>query len=267
MRIHHLNCTSIHTNTRFPGVTHCLLVEMDEGLVLVDTGFGTQDYAEPPRSLRAFMAVNGVPHDPAETAVCQIEGLGFAPEEVRHIVLTHLHLDHAGALPDFPWAQVHVFGREYEAAMHRRWRAFIKERIGYHPPHWAHGPQWSIHQPEGEQWFGLECVRVIDQPDCAVLLVPLVGHSRGHCGVAVRTEGGWLLHCGDAYVRQMQVDPGGARSPFPGWARPLADRMFPPEPLASVQALLRDHGKEVDVFCAHDREEFVRLQTKRPGGA
>ncbi len=29
-------------------------------------------------------------------------------------------------------------------------------------------------------------------------LVPLFGHTRGHCGVAVRTEQGWLFHAGDA---------------------------------------------------------------------
>jgi len=33
-----------------------------------------------------------------------------------------------------------------------------------------------------------------------VLLIPLPGHSRGHCGVAVKTGEGWLLHCGDAYL-------------------------------------------------------------------
>jgi glyoxylase-like metal-dependent hydrolase (beta-lactamase superfamily II) len=263
MRIHHLNCTSIHTHTRFPGVTHCLLVEMDEGLLLVDTGFGIQDYGEPTRLLRAFMAVNGVPRNPAETAIRQVEGLGFAPEDVQHIVLTHLHLDHAGALPDFPWAQVHVFAQEYQAATRRR-RWTLKEAVGYHPAHWAHGPQWVIHHLEGERWLRLECMHVIDRPGCEVLLVPLVGHSPGHCAVAVGTEGSWLLHCGDAYVRQMQVDPDGARSPFPGWARPLADWMFPLEPLAPVQALLRDHSGEVEVFCAHDREEFARYRNDQP---
>ncbi len=259
MRVHHLNCTSIHTQTRFRGVTHCLLIETDEGLVLVDTGFGTQDYAEPTRFLSAFMAVNGVPRDLEETAIRQIEGLGLAAEDVRHIVLTHLHVDHAGALPDFPWAKVHVYAPEYEAAM-RPARLSFKEQVGYAAAHWAHGPDWVFHALEGERWFGLDCVSVIDRALCEVLLVPLVGHSRGHCAVAVRTADGWLLHCGDAYVRQMQVDLEEARSPFPGWIRPLADWMFPPEPLVRVQALLRQHGDQVQAFCAHDRVAFTRLR-------
>jgi hypothetical protein len=29
-------------------------------------------------------------------------------------------------------------------------------------------------------------------------LIPLFGHARGHCGVAVQTESGWLFHVGDA---------------------------------------------------------------------
>jgi glyoxylase-like metal-dependent hydrolase (beta-lactamase superfamily II) len=259
MQIHHLNCASIHTHTRFPGVTHCLLVEMDERLLLVDTGFGIQDHRSPTRHMQAFMTLNGVPRDPAETAIQQIGRLGYAPENVQHIVLTHLHLDHAGGLPDFPWAQVHVLAQEHVAATRRR-RWSLKEASGYHPAHWAHGPQWVIHHLEGKRWFGLECTRVMDRPGCEVQLVALAGHSLGHCGVAVRTTGGWMLHCGDAYVRQMQVDPYQARNPFPGWARPLANSMFPSKTLATIRALLRNHGGEVEVFCSHDRVEFARYR-------
>ncbi len=39
-----------------------------------------------------------------------------------------------------------------------------------------------------------------------VLLVPLAGHTRGHSGIAVRTDDGWLLHCGDAYFYRGEMD-------------------------------------------------------------
>ena len=39
----------------------------------------------------------------------------YSPEAVGHIVMTHLHFDHAGGLPDFPGAHVHVHRREVEA--------------------------------------------------------------------------------------------------------------------------------------------------------
>lgn len=259
MRVHHLNCGTIHTHVRYPGVTHCLLIETNDELVLVDTGFGLRDYTDPTRWVRAFSALNGVPGDLEETAARQVVRLGFAPEDVRRIVLTHLHLDHAGGLPDFPWAGVHVFAPEYEAAMDPRTFA-LRERLGYVPAHWAHGPKWVGHSMEGDQWFGLDCVRAIEGQSVEILLVPLVGHTRGHCGVAVRTPKGWLLHCGDACVRHTQVDPWHPHSPFPRWLRPLTRCLFPSEPLARLRALVRYHGEEVEPFCAHDRHAFHRLR-------
>jgi glyoxylase-like metal-dependent hydrolase (beta-lactamase superfamily II) len=241
-----------------PGVTHCLLIETNDGLGLVDTGLGLADYTQPTRLVRLFIAINRVPRDMGETAARQVVRLGFAPEDVQHIVLTHLHIDHAGGLPDFPGAKVHVFAPEYEAAMNPRRFSFF-ERF-YVAAHWAHGPKWVVHSLKGDQWFGLDCVRAIESPSFEALLIPLVGHSRGHCGVAVKVSEGWHLHCGDAYVRQSQVDPSRPRGAFPSWAEPLEHRLFPFEPISRLQALLRDHGKEIRPFCTHDPHAFSRLR-------
>ena len=102
MRIHHLNCATMRpfafvlsdTATlvsRAHLVVHCLLVETNDGLVLVDSGFGCADRTRPSRFERAFMALSNSSRDLAETAAHQVAGLGYALEDVRHIVQTHLH--------------------------------------------------------------------------------------------------------------------------------------------------------------------------------
>jgi glyoxylase-like metal-dependent hydrolase (beta-lactamase superfamily II) len=53
---------------------------------------------------------------------------GLALRDVQHIVLTHLHIDHAGGQPDVPWAQAHVHAAELQAATRPR-RASLKARF------------------------------------------------------------------------------------------------------------------------------------------
>jgi len=95
-------------------VCHCLLVEASDGLVLIDTDFGIKDARKPHQLGVAFSAMMRPRPEISTTAIRQIEALGFTASDVRHVVATHLDLDHAFGLPDFPAAQVHVFGPELE---------------------------------------------------------------------------------------------------------------------------------------------------------
>lgn len=258
MQVYHLNCGSMFP--RFPrmqGIVYCLLVETEDGLVLVDTGFGLDDYAQPTRLMRLFTWLLGTPCDPEETAARQVTRLGFGLEDVRHIVLTHLHLDHAGGLPDFPQAQVHVFKAEYEAAMRRQGLM----GHAYDRTHWAHGPRWVLHEECDGTWFGFDCIRIVDGLSPEILLVPLPGHTPGHCGVAVATPDGWLFHCGDAAspfhgtADPHQLD--GAHQPLnwlPDW---VPQRLLGPH-VPRLRALLRDHGDEVALISGHDIYSLTR---------
>src|SRR5688572_31663681 len=141
-RVHHLNCLTICpvagkvVNPQGELVCHCLLVETEQGLVLVDTALGTEALTHPPLHTSAFFRRVFRPRmDVEQTALRQIEGLGFKAEDVRHIVLTHLDLDHAGGLPDFPHATVHVLADEHTAAMQKR---AILEKERYVSSQWAH---------------------------------------------------------------------------------------------------------------------------------
>ncbi|MBN1139120.1 MAG: MBL fold metallo-hydrolase [Anaerolineae bacterium] len=195
MVIHFLNCftCSARVPSDWRSGTLCLLVETDQGPVLVDTGPGRDDYVRKPGIVRAFQLVTQVPLDPKEAAVHQVVGHGYRPEQVRHLVLTHMHFDHCGGLPDFPHARVHVHRREYQAftGRPRRWT-----NLAYVRRHIAHGPEFVLYDDTGERWFDLPAIRLPFNPE--MWLIPLFGHSRGHCGVAIQTETGWLFHVGDA---------------------------------------------------------------------
>jgi glyoxylase-like metal-dependent hydrolase (beta-lactamase superfamily II) len=271
MRVHHLSCGSLcpHGSRLINGeggllarstiVCHCLAIESGDGLVLVDTGFGMDDARNPGQLGLAFRAVLQ-PRPRAETtALAQLEALGFAASDVRHIVVTHLDVDHAGGLPDFPDAEVHVFAPELEAALHPS----LRERTRYvGGAHWKHGPKWVRHTVEGDEWHGFESVRILPGIDAEVALVPLVGHTRGHSAVAVNAGERWLLHCGDAYFHRDEV----ATPP----SCPPALRVF--QAIMATddgtrranQERLRElagaHGEEVDLFCAHDPRELERAQ-------
>ena len=198
MRIHHLSCG---TMCPFGGrlrdghspvlgvaeiVCHCLLVETEAGLVLVDTGFGTRDVAQPRRLSPFFRFANRVRLRELDSALRQVSDLGFTPADVRHIVLTHLDFDHAGGIEDFPDATVHVVGAELDTA--RSQNGWL-DRQRYRPRQWGRNVNWQRYTPEGERWFGFSCVRELVGMPPEILMVPLAGHTLGHCGVAVRKVG------------------------------------------------------------------------------
>lgn len=279
IRIHHLSCgTMCPYGRRWMGgggrgiksmfetaemCCHCLLIETAQGLVLVDSGLGTDDVRDP-RRLGSFFRFGIRPVlRVEETALAQVLGLGFKAEDVRHVVLTHLDLDHAGGIPDFPQAKVHVFDAEFEAAM----APSLRERLRYVPGQWAHGPDWVRHRVEGEHWFGFEAIRAIPGLDPDVLLIPLTGHTRGHCGIAVKNGARWMIHCGDAYFFRGEVETP-PNCPIGLMAFQSLVQINGPQRLHN-QRRLRElgarHGDEVDLFCAHDTIEWARHRARAPG--
>ncbi|MBU0991426.1 MAG: MBL fold metallo-hydrolase [Proteobacteria bacterium] len=209
MKIHHLNCGTCRPLggsllNRSPSIItcHCLLIDTDKELVLVDSGVGMADMKNPKRLGPMHLMLN-LRQDDADTAFRQVEQLGYNPEDVKHIIITHLDLDHAGGLPDFPWANVHVLKQEYDAAMHPE---NYRERERYRKCHFAHQPKWILHEKiSDEKWFGLECIRGEGGLPEDIVIVPLTGHTKGHCGVAIKMDESWFFHAGDTYYYDKQM--------------------------------------------------------------
>jgi glyoxylase-like metal-dependent hydrolase (beta-lactamase superfamily II) len=195
MTIHILN--GFTCNARLPrhwetGTVE-LLIETTDGLVMVDTGLGTEDYVHDSGIMKLFKVITRMPLDPQQALIHQITHLGYKPEDVHHIVLTHMHFDHCGGLPDFPHAKIHIYRKEYEAFLGKR-RQFTD--LAYVPCHITHGPDWAIYENTSDKWFDFNAIRLPFEPE--MWLIPLIGHTRGLCGVAIKNADGWLFQASDA---------------------------------------------------------------------
>jgi glyoxylase-like metal-dependent hydrolase (beta-lactamase superfamily II) len=260
-KVHHIDLCSMCPFTVGRMAVHALLVETTDRLVLVETGLGLDDVRSPRRRLGVGFVLAMRPDLREEhTAVRQIERLGFSRDDVRDIVVTHLDVDHAGGLPDFPDASVHVHRPERDAALAR---AALKDRERYRRVHFDHGPKWEVHEPAGETWFGFESVRAVADD---ILLIPMPGHSRGHARVAVRatsTDVDWLLHCGDAYfnVAERTSDPRRTPAAIRAFEAAIAfDDGARRENARRLRALHESaDAKRVRMFSAHCASEYGEL--------
>ena len=273
MRVHHLNCISTCPlggrlmDGRSRGIVergllacHCVLAETDRGLVLIDTGLGLRDVADPRSRLSRFFLFLLRPEFREQmTAVRQITRLGFDPRDVRHIVLTHLDFDHAGGLDDFPQAQVHMLAQERDhALMQKTWL----DRQRFRPQQWSSLPRWHTYPSDtGGRWNDLDCVRELDGLPPEILLVPLPGHTHGHSGVVIEHGQGWMLLAGDAYFHHREMDSHPYCTPglrFYQWMMEKNRKLR----LANQQrlrTLAHRHPQDGLVFCSHDVTEFERI--------
>lgn len=242
MKVHQLNCGSCSpacgrlfskTSSCFARGSlsfHCLLIETDAGLVLVDTGLGAAELQRLAQKRAIFIRLLFKPATQiALTAREQIVALGFDPADVRHIIMTHMDYDHAGGLVDFPDAKVHLARAEHVSMTRRR---SLLELLRYDPRQIAHHPRFVMHEPAGVRWKGLTELRASTPENslpAGIKLLSMPGHSRGHCGVAIKLSSDistvnshdkvdWLLHAGDALIHHGEL----ANQPY----CPLGHRMM-----------------------------------------
>jgi glyoxylase-like metal-dependent hydrolase (beta-lactamase superfamily II) len=248
MTVYHLNCGLLHAPPNPRASCHCLLLEQDGRLALIDTGIGLQDIARPlERVGQQAIDAAGFQFHERLTAARQVERLGFRVADVTDIVLTHGDPDHAGGLADFPAAAVHVSAEEHERLVSGHWR--------YSSAQFTHRPRWVTHPRSAVRWFETEARPLPPLAGAEALLIPLFGHTLGHCGVAVRNGGRWLLHVGDAYYLRVELTTND--HPVSALAALRADDdALRRESLAVLRRITRDHGAEVEMFGYHDFTEL-----------
>lgn len=247
-KIHHINCGTLLVSGYPTVVCHCLLLEDQNGLALVDTGIGLLDVQNPVQRLgQELIDLAGFQFHEPDTAVRQIESLGFDPNAVQHIVLTHCDPDHTGGLADFPKAQIHVSDEELTHA--------LSGHLRYVRSHFDHDPHWQTYESVHREWFDLEARPVSLGFTSEFLLIPFFGHTLGHCGVAIQQGDHWLLHVGDAYYLRVELTQDD--HPVSAFAAQRADNdNLRQSSLNQLRRLHENHSDQIEMIGYHDINEL-----------
>jgi N-acyl homoserine lactone hydrolase len=160
---------------------YAFVIEHPEGVIVVDTG-ETARVSEPgyfPRWSPFFRFAVRERVEPEEEIGPQLERLGIRPSDVRWVVMTHLHTDHAGGLHHFPHNEILVSGTELEYAKGLRGR--LRGYVNKPWPAWFHPT--TIDLPPVA--FGPFPRSLALTAAGDVTLVPVPGHSPGQLAVLV----------------------------------------------------------------------------------
>lgn len=248
MKITHLNCVNIQTPLSL-AIGHCLLLEENGRLVLVDSGIGLHETRAPKDTLgEDLINQMGLMLDEQLTAYGQIKRMGHSPQRVTDCICTHLDPDHIGGIKDFDNVTVHVSYEEYLSFKEGNPR-YLSNQLNDDPP-----PR--LYLQNDSDWFGLPARKIQLDIKNRIYLVPLFGHTLGHCGVAIETdELKWLFHIGDAYYLRAELTD--RAHPVGMMARSMAmDDRLRLESMGKIKKILEKHGQEITVFGYHDPSEF-----------
>lgn len=251
LKIHHLNCLEIQSPAYGRAIGHCLLLEAQDRLILIDPGIGLIDTQMPHQRIgKELIDIVGFKFNEQWTSTKQIEKLGLNPRNVKDCIISHLDPDHIGGLADFPSAQVHVSTEEYANFKHKN-RRYLQHQLD-------HNPVIKTYSYSAETWFNFEARKLDVGSEIEMYLIPLFGHTLGHCGVALRQGSKWLFYIGDAYYLRAELT--NSNHPINQLATIRADNnQLRNETLNKIRELIAEHP-DIEVFGYHDVKEYPSFE-------
>jgi glyoxylase-like metal-dependent hydrolase (beta-lactamase superfamily II) len=215
------------------------LLRHPQGDVIVDGGNPLAVARDPGGHLGPLADVFEVHMTEDDHCVAQLERAGIDAHSIVHIVQTHLHMDHTGALGHFPNATVIVHERELDAARNARpfENGYVREDFG------RNGIDWQpIAAPH--DLFGDGAIRLIETP----------GHSAGHVSILLSLEQtGSVLLTADAADNRAQWE--GRMEP-----RALASRDDAMRSIELLRRLAAEH--DAMVVHGHDRKNWAAVSAR-----
>ena len=178
------------------------------GPILVDTGLHPS-VARDPRDNMGRLAARLFELEEGADVPSQLRERGLRPADIAVVILTHLHLDHASAISEFPEAVFVVSAPEWKVATEKP-----SLRHGYRPAHYDFGfdyvtVDFDSDLVESYGSFG----RTFDLfGDGTVRLAFTPGHSEGHMSVILGLPRRDFVVAGDVIHYWRHLD--GAPEPY-----------------------------------------------------
>lgn len=226
-------------------VCRVLLIRNGSRLIAVDTGIGCAGIANPvARFGEQWLDLARPALDPNETLKSQVTARGWDPQTVTDVIITHHHRDHVDGLSDFPWARIHAADE---------CRDLVRDGdAGLVPAQWTHDIDWAPRPQPADEWRGFATFTLDSLPN-TIRLIALDGHSPGHVGVLVHTDGHFLLHVGDAFHHHSQL-LGTAPAGVEDFARSVQyDETERSNTVRRIANLSDD--KDISIVSSHDPSE------------
>jgi glyoxylase-like metal-dependent hydrolase (beta-lactamase superfamily II) len=174
------------------------------GPVLIDTGFHPSVAVKPKENLGrlALFTFKGLQMEPEQAVAAQLRARGMKPSDVKVVVMTHLHMDHASAISEFPDATFVVSAAEWAAATSQgQLHGYVKRQFD----HGFHYRLLDFEGPAATSFSGF--ARSFDLfGDGSVRTVYTPGHTLGHMSVVLRTARGEVLIAADSIYLRRTLD-------------------------------------------------------------
>jgi N-acyl homoserine lactone hydrolase len=166
------------------------------GVILIDTGFHASLAVEPKANMGPVLGRVFNPRmGPDDAMPDQLRARGLDPKQVGVVVMTHLHVDHASGVAQFPDATFIVSAREWHAATEEKGLTG-----GYVRRQFDHAFDWRTVDFDGDDVNSFASfARTLDLfGDGSVRLAYTPGHTLGHMSVVLRTREREFLVAADA---------------------------------------------------------------------
>lgn len=211
------------------------LIEHPQGLVLFDTGLSPHAIADPAAYYGPLFSAIQMDFGPEKAIDRVIAGLGYKPGRIAHVIMSHMHFDHSGAMYLFPQAKFHAFEGDL--------------RYAYWPD-----PQfrWVFKFEDLTPTRDFDWNELTDDFDLfgdgSIVFFKTAGHTPGEGSLLVRLPHRSIILTGDTvHVREALEREAG-----------MAMDVDPLEAVRGIQRLkrLRDQYK-AEVWINHDPEDWA----------